>query len=143
MRSFTKSLQDLYRHGIQCGDGGNGSFFGPGRPEQLKIFAVVFYFGNRTIPWQLLSLGKTFTHNYKGIEVWLALMWVSKYIFMIVIWIPVFFQVDRMAAQVDAMHFEPDALVQNFDVVFDRPGQWLDVLQTAANSDLPFTIESI
>ncbi len=33
------------------------------------------------------------------------------------------FQVDRVAAQVDAMHFEPDELVQNFDVVFDRPGQ--------------------
>ncbi len=75
--SQTSSI--LWRHGIQCGDGGNGSFYRHGWPKQLKKFAEALYFGNMTMASQLLSSGKTLTHNDKGIKWCWALKPVALY----------------------------------------------------------------
>ncbi len=43
--------------------------------KEADFFSVVLYYGNMTVARKLLSPGKSFTHNDKGIRLWLALSW--------------------------------------------------------------------
>ncbi len=89
IHKLPKSHPILYWYGIQCGDGGNSSFYGPGWPKLLKNFPVVFCFGNMTIARRFLSPGKTFTHNWKGTEWWLALKFsVFPWLQNVIVWFP-------------------------------------------------------
>ncbi len=51
----------------------NGSFYRPASLGKLKMFLAVLYSGNMTSAQLLVSSGKIFNHNDKGIKWWLAL----------------------------------------------------------------------